>query len=642
MGVVATLTTSDTVNIKLTLMYLIEIICEFAFNDDAMLIEHSAILEQVFQRGLEDADNEVRVASFKTLTIFLSSINDESLVRKFDSVLAILLTKCIEAVKYDQESGRVALESLNDLIEIHPKFIKPIMPDLLRIFGEIMETSQLNSKLRITAMHGVLQLCMNHEAQIRKNEFFKTRMVGIYMKMLSENEKMSAEDWASELNPELVSKEDVSLATEEHLCQILMYLGVKFMLPLFIGSITAALSSQHSNEQHAGLTAMAVLTEGCQEIFKNELSNILALITPLVETTNPRVLNDVIVVFGYLCEEFCPELQTSYSSLVLNLIVKCLQHPMPKLRMNGVKCIQNYCSKLDEHKEQAATLMPFMEPLLLEISKIFEWAIAGNNFDMMCAVLNTLSTLASIISFEKYYNSFMPGLKKLTSMVGGDNQQQSIVRNLTVECIGFLLTSIKDNQQMFASECQIIMESLLAMEDTLDADDALHSAMFKVYAQVTSCLKQNFMYAGRIIDRVVHGIMAKVDYKMVDETETVPEGRQQSKFIKLKVDLKLNGGVKNLILNTDTLERKIEATNLLVSMAENMGVAFAPFVEKALEPVVTHLSFKHSKHIRHNMEVMVKLLVNCCQTTEQKLFVLKSTMPGLLSELTNVLKLQQD
>ena len=66
------------------------------------------------------------------------------------------------------------------------------MPDLLRIFGEIMETDQLNGKLRITAMHGVLQLCMNHESQIRKNEFFKTRMVGIYMKMLSENEKISA------------------------------------------------------------------------------------------------------------------------------------------------------------------------------------------------------------------------------------------------------------------------------------------------------------------------------------------------------------------------------------------------------------------------------------------------------------------
>lgn len=196
-------------------------------------------------------------------------------------------------------------------------------------------------------------------------------MVAAYMKMLSENEKMSVEEWAVELNTEVVSKDDVSLATEEHLCQILVYLGVKFMLPLFIGSITAAISSPKSNEQHAGLTAMAVLTEGCHDIFKSELPNILNLITPLVETPNPRVLNDVIVVFGYLCDEFCPDIQAGYSPLVLNLILKCLKHPMPKLQMNAVKCIQNYCSKMEEHKEHGVALAPFMDQLLFELGKIF-------------------------------------------------------------------------------------------------------------------------------------------------------------------------------------------------------------------------------------------------------------------------------
>jgi hypothetical protein len=34
---------------------------------------------------------------------------------------------------------------------------------------------------------------------------------------------------------------------------------------------------------------------------------------------------------------------------------------------------------------------------------------------------------------------------------------------------------------------------------------------------------------------------------------------------------------------------------------------------------------------------MVKLLVDCCQTAEQKLFVLQQTMPSLLSELINVI-----
>lgn len=195
--------------------------------------------------------------------------------------------------------------------------------------------------------------------------------------------------------------------------------------------------------------------------------------------------------------------------------------------------------------------------MLCEIGKIFEWGLSNNNFVMMDAVLGTLCSISSIASFEKYYNNFMPGLKKLVAMISGENTQQSLLRNKTVECIGYLLTSIKDNPTMFASECQVIMESLLTMEDTLDKDDALHSAMFKVYAQVVSVLKENFVYAPRIIDRCLNAITAKVDCKVIDEAETQPENKASSKMFKLKLDLRINGGIKNIVLNTDSLEQKI-------------------------------------------------------------------------------------
>lgn len=122
---------------KLALMYFIEIVCESAFNDD-LLLKYSANLEAIFQGGLEEPSNEVKVAAFKTLTIFLASINDEKAIKKFTGVLKILISKTIELIKFDQESGMVALESLNELVEAHPKFIKPIFENLLMIYAEIM------------------------------------------------------------------------------------------------------------------------------------------------------------------------------------------------------------------------------------------------------------------------------------------------------------------------------------------------------------------------------------------------------------------------------------------------------------------------------------------------------------------------
>ena len=52
-------------------------------------------------------------------------------------------------------------------------------------------------------------------------------------------------------------------------------LTVKFLLPLFIPYITQALQSSSWADQHAGLQAIAMLSEGCQEYFKNDLSNIM-------------------------------------------------------------------------------------------------------------------------------------------------------------------------------------------------------------------------------------------------------------------------------------------------------------------------------------------------------------------------------
>ena len=61
---------------------MIELICECSF-DDKLLMQYSSSLEVIFQKGLLDENNEVKVDAFKTLTIFLSFIDDEKMVKKF-------------------------------------------------------------------------------------------------------------------------------------------------------------------------------------------------------------------------------------------------------------------------------------------------------------------------------------------------------------------------------------------------------------------------------------------------------------------------------------------------------------------------------------------------------------------------------
>lgn len=210
------------------------------------------------------------------------------------------------------------------------------------MFSEVMETSQLLVNLRSTAMSGILILCMNHHTLVRKSLHFKTRMVPAYMKMLAEITGTSLEEWSEELMDEHISKNDISIITEEHLAQIASELGNKFMLPLFIPLIQQCLSSNEVHYQHAGLSALALLIENCHPSFKAELKNMIGLMLPMLQSDDPRIINDILITMGYMATEFAPEIQVNFGTMILEFISKAMRHPMLKVQYKAVLCIVNF------------------------------------------------------------------------------------------------------------------------------------------------------------------------------------------------------------------------------------------------------------------------------------------------------------
>ena len=80
----------------------------------------------------------------KTIAIFLSSISEEKFIKKFQGVFSTLLTIAVEAIKADEASGKTALGALSELSEVHPKFIKPIVNDLIVLMTEIIVAKGLS------------------------------------------------------------------------------------------------------------------------------------------------------------------------------------------------------------------------------------------------------------------------------------------------------------------------------------------------------------------------------------------------------------------------------------------------------------------------------------------------------------------
>lgn len=115
--------------------------------------------------------------------------------------------------------------------------------------------------------------------------------------------------------------------------------------------------------------------------------------------------------------------------------------------------------------------------------------MAQPNFIMLEAVLESMSSIAAINNFAPYYSTFMPGLVRVISMVSSDTPQKISIKSKTIETMGDLLASIKDNPELFSNECSNIMQSLITLESQIDREDILHRAIFTVYENVVAVMK---------------------------------------------------------------------------------------------------------------------------------------------------------
>ena len=130
--------------------------------------------------------------------------------------------------------------------------------------------------------------------------------------------------------------------------------------------------------------------------------------------------------------------------MILEFISKAMKHPIMKVQYKAILCIVNFEQGLIDHKD-VKVIEAYLPTILADLGRIFEQALQSSNFIMLEAVLDSMSSIASINDFGPYYNTFMPGLKQVVSMVTSDTPQKVNIKSKTIETMGDLLGSIKEN-----------------------------------------------------------------------------------------------------------------------------------------------------------------------------------------------------
>ena len=140
-------TPEEKVKRKRFAMYNFEILSEYHLSQEH-IVQHSGDFLQLFTETLQDNDTQVKVASLRAITSFLSSIDDEEVVLKYKGMMGDLLDVVIAVLQQDETQGQDSLASMIELTASHGDVWGGCMAKLIFVVSEIMKNREFEDATR--------------------------------------------------------------------------------------------------------------------------------------------------------------------------------------------------------------------------------------------------------------------------------------------------------------------------------------------------------------------------------------------------------------------------------------------------------------------------------------------------------------
>ena len=177
-------------------IFLIEVLCNLNAINEAVL-DQGAIsnFKNIFSKGLEDPNIDVKVSSLNCVTQFLINIENEKILLQFSELTDKMLSALVETLRYENENkkvdiadskGKAALETMIEIIDQHPKFWKGKTDIIINIVIEISKGKIFQNQIRECALELVYSLAKSSPSAIKKSNNFKNNFLPLLFNLMLE------------------------------------------------------------------------------------------------------------------------------------------------------------------------------------------------------------------------------------------------------------------------------------------------------------------------------------------------------------------------------------------------------------------------------------------------------------------------
>eukprot|EP01080_Neovahlkampfia_damariscottae_P001706 gene1706-475_t len=542
------------------------LLCSFLFEQvgDEMKNSFDHFL-QLFQAGLKDENPNVRIATLKALESLANNIEHEKEILQFQKIIPLILEVVRHCIQEEEEE---IVSSIFDLFaalfQLNFDSFNECISPLIQFMCEIAANRKNILSLRLKSMDFIGFMVQQKPRQMIKLLEFVFKVI-FHLLVEEEDDSVDQDEETSHKSASAV------------LDTVAVFIPSKFVFrPVVEYSINNLIKSNNPNERKAGITAIAILSEGCLESMKQNITLLIPILINGLKDQNQKVREVSFLAVHAFIEYLQPEI-FEYIDQILPYCILMLNDPSDDVKEKAVFSLDAISQHIGEGLGKYANeiMQTIMELLTKGSRRVQEIAISA------------ISPVALAIgaNFLPYCDTIFKLMTELMIQLSSDD---IILRCKATECIGNIAVAI--GKQNFAPLATGYMK--IATEGLSIDSCELREYSYGFFQNIATCLEEDFaVFLPTIFNLMIHSTVCedsvaqdenKTTSFLNDEEEEDDEDEEEDYLNDLKLEVR-----------TSVIDEKAAAISALGVICEVCKEKYLPYWKHTYESFIVNTSHYH-------------------------------------------------
>lgn len=560
---------------------------------------HMEQVSGIFARGFEDTDDDVRIAACLAFVAFFQGL-PKSTWPSMAPLLPGLLNSLPRFLLNSQEQSlRIVLEHLIELVELAPKLFRDMFPTIIEFCAALCKNKEMDESVRVAALELLTTFSEVSPAMCKRIPAFTISIVEITLSMLCEVsiDDENASEWNNSSDG-LEDDEEVEFDTaRQALDRVALRLGGQDLAPALFQYLPGMLQSLEWRDRLAALMAISSVAEGCVDFLIPEIPRILDLVLPSLNDPHSRVQYGGCNALGQMSTDFANTIQKTQGDKILPaLISKLTTKSVFRVQAHAAAALVNFCEASTKE-----ALEPYLDSLLTNLLELLQ----SPKRYVQEQVLTTIATIADAAQskFIKYYDSLMPLLLGvLTSDLGNES---NLIKAKCIECSTLIAYAV--GKEKFAPDYANFVQIFGAMqEQPMEDDNPIAVYLGQGWSRICKIVGKDFLpLIPLVLPPILEAAKASQDITLVEEDEA-EELQNNEEYDVIQLSGKL------IAIHTAVLDEKVAAIDLLRSYAVQLESDFFPWIKEIIQDIcIPALEFYLHDGVRGLAALTLASLLNC-------------------------------